>query len=223
MVPYSTSTGYGTPVACCGYVGKWLRGNSAHGTGNGSTILGGAHDLVVDASGNIWFPENNARNNTQYVAVYVRNGSVVQSERRRADRRGSRASMQNTRCCPMTPHQGPLKSIALLGGFIWVMDDLGELWRIDPSTGNVSIRISARCTPARRRCILTTLRMEMTDASGTNLRLERQVTIRYRISSSQFNSELWLTEDGSPPHLVQVTVDTRLPQDAAAAAQSERT
>ena len=147
-VAYSSTTGYGTPSAI----------NVASSNGSSATALlegdspGGINAMVIGPDSNIWFIEHNGRDTTQYVGVAAINSSVINPTNGATISPGTGvfaeytvAAVTGPGCCSgATPS---LHSIASMGGFIWVLDKDGDLWRINPTTGLVSPNLGAGYAP----------------------------------------------------------------------------
>ncbi len=147
-IAYSSTTGYGTPSAV----------NVTSSNGSGATGLletdtpGGINAMVIGPDNNIWFIEHAGRDETpQYVGVAAINSSVINPTNGATISAGTGVFAEYAIGATAGPGRGgstpALHSIASSGGFIWVMDKDGDLWRINPTTGLVSPNLAANYTP----------------------------------------------------------------------------
>lgn len=204
-VPYSSTTGYGTPAAVGVQTVNGVAASTLTGTGNGSSIEGGAHDLAVDAQGNVWFTENNARNSLQYVGVYVQHGSEANPNGGTVNA-GPGAYVEYT-LLPSDVSPRSLTSIIVVGNYVYTVDEQGEFWRIDTTNGNVNPNLGAAYTSTSPAP--TNAAGELTDSSGLNSFYSTKNYVQIS-NLVLFNSSLWMTEQGGG-NLVQITVDPSNP------------
>jgi len=145
-VPYSSTTGYGTPAAVNVMSVNGVAATSLSGNG-------GTDAMVIGPDGNAWIAEHDSRGSNQYLAVAVLHSAVVNPA-------GPSGSMIQPGAGVFAEYQlagpgrnlnaaAPLHSIASMGGYIWVMDKDGDLWRINPSTGLVSPNLAAGYLPGQ--------------------------------------------------------------------------
>ena len=150
-VSYSSSTGYGAPTAVTvssvnGQTATSLSGNA------GYYGHGGVNSMIVGPDNNIWIAEHNTGGNTPYVAVAVINSPVVNPATGGTIQPGAGVFAEYALAGPSVyyPGSGPnLKAITSMGGYIWVVDKDGDLWRINPTNGLVNPNLSAGYLPGQ--------------------------------------------------------------------------
>lgn len=201
-ITYNAATGYSapTPITVTSVNGNGAVTNlSATGTGS---VAGGAHDITIGPDGNLWMIENNDGSTQQFVAVYaLTNGTAVDPVHGGTIAAGTFAEYT------LYEIDGkPLKGIASDGNFIWVIDNLGEFWRIDPTgvnAGTVHPNLAASYAAGVTPSAGANSAHAMTLAGGT---------APFDGSFGQignllfFNNFLWVSEDGGG-HIVQITRD----------------
>ena len=203
-VPYSTTTGYGTPQAVA--VAN-LNGNSAtqltgvNTGGNGATI-GGANGVVIGSDGNIWFTEHNGRSTTQYVGVYVVNAPAINPATGATVQPGSGIFLEYTL---LENDSIPTKGIASMGGYIWVISDYGDLWRINPASGVVNPNLGTAYSPGTVPSGANTAQ-QMTHSDGTTP-WKSTSGLYYTSNMVALNGKLWVTS-WAAGELAQISVDT---------------
>ncbi len=170
---YSTSTGYASPapVAVTSVNGV---GTSAL-TGAGSyNVSGGPDAMVIGPDNNLWILENNSYPNRtccvpQYVAVAVINSAAVNPAGGGMIQPGAGVFAEYTLASKPGGNgyaSVPLKTIVSLGGFLWVMDKRGDLYRIDPATGLVSPNLATGYGPGTTPTNATNGANLVTDPTG---------------------------------------------------------
>ena len=136
---YSPSTGYASPApVAVSTVNGVSRPLSATGA---PEVSGGPAAMVIGPDNNLWFVEDNGEASTPYVAVAVINSAAVNPAGGAAIQPGAGVFAEYTLAAALGTRGSaspPLKTIASLGGFIWVMDKRGDFYRINPTTGLVS-------------------------------------------------------------------------------------
>ncbi|MGH7662664.1 MAG: hypothetical protein ACRENA_17315, partial [Vulcanimicrobiaceae bacterium] len=108
----------------------------------------------IGPDNNIWMVENNSRPGgvgyPQYVAVAAIHSSVVNPVNGSTISPGAGVfaeyTLQSTSGLRGN-YTAPLHGIVSMGGFIWVIDKDGMLWRIDPTTGGVNPNLAAGYLP----------------------------------------------------------------------------
>ena len=148
-IPYSSTTGYGTPVAV---TVATVNGSPASNlSGSGSNANGGPNEMVIGPDNNIWIAEHDSRANTQYVAVAAINSAVINPLNGSTISPGpgvfAEYTLMNQQVFENNNDGPPLHAIASMGGYIWLLDKRGDFWRINPTTGLVNPNLSAGYMP----------------------------------------------------------------------------
>ena len=164
-IPYSSSAGYGTPVAVNVTSVNGSAATQLTGSGGGN-VLGGPNEMTIGPDNNIWFTENNGRPNFEYVAVAAIHSAVINPATGGTIQPGPGVFAEYQFYGPSVnnPNEGPpLKGIASMGGFIWIVDKDGDLWRIDSATGLVNPNLNTGFTPGQT----PTIPGQLTDSTGS--------------------------------------------------------
>ncbi len=164
---YSPSTGYASPapVAVVSVNGV---SRPLSGTGGGE-VGGGPNAMVIGPDNNLWFVENNGEDSVPYVAVAVINSAAVNPAGGAAIQPGAGVFAEYTLAAALGTRGNaspPLKTIASLGGFIWVMDKRGDFYRINPTTGLVSPNLATGYGPGTTPSTPTNASNPVTDPTG---------------------------------------------------------
>ena len=157
-VAYSLTTGYAAPspvnvTSLNGAPATQLSGsNSSAGGNGGSSVNGGVNAMVIGPDNNIWIAEHDSRQILQYVAVAAIHSAVVNPITGATIAPGPGVFAEYTldsssSCC--SPGGPPLHGIASMGGFIWVTDLEGDLWRINPTNGLVNPNLAVGYLPGQ--------------------------------------------------------------------------
>lgn len=205
VTTYSAATGYSAPSAVSV---STVNGNvNARLTANGTgSVLGGAHDITFDGSGNIWMAENNGPNATQYVAVYAANANVTNAANGSTITQAAGVFAEYQLLENDTGNPKPLRGITWDGTYIWVIDNLGEFWRINPSTATVypNQGTSYVGTP-----VAVNAAHELTAQSGSPGSAFFSGAGFGQVGNLLlYNNSLWVAEDGTGGHILQITPDT---------------
>ncbi len=206
-ITYS-ATGYGAPTpinvsSVNGAPASRLAANQA------TNVIGGADDLVIGPDGNLWIIENNGPNTNQYVAVYPLHTAAVNPNGGPAI---SPATGAFGEYLLYEVDSKPLKGIASDGTYIWVIDNFGELWRIDPLNtapvpGEVHPNLATAYAPGTVPTFSSNAAKALTMTNGTapfdTAGYGRLANLVF-VTSSGF---LWTSEDFQG-HIVQITRDT---------------
>src|SRR5579872_3321607 len=165
---FSTSTGYASPapVAVTSVNGVAAAALSAHG---GGSVGGGPAAMVIGPDNNLWFVEDDGEESTPYVAVAVINSAAVNPAGGAAIQPGAGVFAEYTLAAVPGSNGNaspPLKTVASLGGFIWVMDKRGDFYRINPTTGLVSPNLAAGYGPGTTPSTPVNASNPITDPTG---------------------------------------------------------
>lgn len=148
-IPYSSSTGYGTPAQIS--VTSVNGSPASNLSGNSGDMHGGVNEMVIGPDNNIWIAELDSRNNLQYLAVAAINSAVINPLDGSSIAAGpgvfAEYTLNNLQVLNGNREGPPLKAIASMGGYIWLLDKRGDLWRIDPTTGRVNPNLGAGYLP----------------------------------------------------------------------------
>ncbi|MGH7662663.1 MAG: hypothetical protein ACRENA_17310 [Vulcanimicrobiaceae bacterium] len=162
-ISYSASTGYGTPVAVNVASVNGAAASTLSATVSIQTVVGGPNAMLIGPDNNIWMVEKNYFAEPQYVAVAVINSAVVNPANGSMIQPGPGVFAEYTLAGPNFPASGLLKDIVAMGGFIWIMDKDGDIWRINPATGVVNPNLGAAYAPGQG----PTSAQRVTDPTGT--------------------------------------------------------
>lgn len=203
-VPYSTTTGYGA----LSIISVTSVNGSPAGNLSGSRAVG---QITIGPDNNIWFIEHTGKGsgNPTYVAAYVVNASAINPTNGSTISPGAGVFVEYA--LPVSQvglpspgdHRPPTGSIASFGGYIWAITRTGEMWRIDPKTGNVNPNLGNGYAPGGSPNAATGLTNSSgsTLISGTN---ERRMT-NSPLATIGGKLYVGVTKDGS---LAALTVDT---------------
>lgn len=148
-IPYSSSTGYGTPTQI---TVTSVNGSAASNlTGNRSDMHGGVNEMVIGPDNNIWIAELDGEASPQYLAVAAINSAVINPLNGSSITPGTGVfaeyALNNLQVLNGGRQGPPLKAIASMGGYIWLLDKRGDFWRFDPTTGRVNPNLGAGYLP----------------------------------------------------------------------------
>ena len=130
--------------------------------------------MVIGPDNNLWILENNSYPNQtccvpQYVAIAVINSAVVNPAGGGMIQPGPGVFAEYTLASKPGGNgyaSVPLKTIVSLGGFLWVMDKRGDLYRMNPTTGLVSPNLATGYGPGTTPTNATNGANLVTDPTG---------------------------------------------------------
>ena len=159
-VPYSSSTGYGTPSA--------IGVTSVNGSPASNLAGRGVGAIVLGPDGNIWIAEWTGEDEIQYLAVAAINSAVINPTNGATIQPGAGVfaeyALNNTQTQNNNNEGPPLRSIVSMGGFIWLLDKHGDVWRINPTNGLVNPNLGVGYMPGQS----STGALPPTDSTGAN-------------------------------------------------------
>jgi hypothetical protein len=164
-VAYSSSAGYGAPSPVNVTSVNGVAASNLSSTGYGSAN-GGVNAMVLGPDNNLWIVEHGEHGSIQYVAVAVINSAVVNPITGGTISPGSGVFAEYALFGPNPSDNGAgplLKGITSMGGYIWVLDKDGDLWRINPTNGLVNPNLAAGYLPGQS----STQVSRITNVSGT--------------------------------------------------------
>jgi hypothetical protein len=139
-----------------------------------TTVAAGVNAMTIGPDNNIWIAEHDGLGCRigvpQFVAVAVLHSPVVNPNGGPAIQPGPGVFAEYT--VFSTPgssgfYTSPLHSIVSMGGFIWVISKDGHLWRINPTTGEVSPNLATAYAPGTTPTANTNGAHHVTDTAGT--------------------------------------------------------